>query len=70
MGWYSMISVDDKVYRIMGGQDFPGVDVANQVAISMTPTRTSVLFEAGPVTVNATYLSPVEVSTVVLHDST
>lgn len=70
MGWYSMISVDGKVYRIMGGQDFPGVDVANQVAISMTPTRTSVLFEAGPVTVNATYLSPVEVSTVVLHDST
>ena len=39
----------------------PAINESSQVAVTMTPTRTSFLFEAGPVTVNATYLSPVEV---------
>ena len=39
----------------------PVEQVADQIAVIMTPTRTSFLFQAGPVTVNATYLSPVEV---------
>ena len=61
MGWYSVISVDGKPYRLMGGTAGLVVDAADQVAVIMTPTRTSYLFQAGPVTVNATYLSPVEV---------
>lgn len=60
MGWYSVIAVDGKPYRLMGGS-FPPIDAADQVAVVVTPTRTSFLFQAGPVTVNATYLSPVEV---------
>ena len=39
----------------------PVEQLADQIAVTMTPTRTSFLFQAGPVTVNATYLSPVEV---------
>ena len=51
--------------------DDPVEQVANQTAIIMTPTRTSFLFQAGPVTVNATYLSPVEVChlSFILHSS-
>lgn len=56
-----MISVDGKPYQLMGGVNYPGVAVANQVSLIMTPTRTSIIFEAGTVTVNATYLSPVTV---------
>ena len=39
----------------------PVEQLADQIAVTMTPTRTSFLFQAGPVIVNATYLSPVEV---------
>ena len=62
-----MIAVNGKLYQLMGSGVYPGVEieVANQVAIIMTPTRTSFLFQAGPVTVNATYLSPVEVSVII-----
>ena len=67
MGWYSVIAVDGKPYRLMGGAPNPVIDAANQVAVIMTPTRTSLLFQAGPVTVNATYLSLVEVSITTWH---
>lgn len=53
--------MDGKPYRLMGGTNGSPMDPANQVSVIMTPTRTSFLFEAGPVTVNATYLSPVAV---------
>lgn len=43
------------------GETIPQVPVATQLAVVMTPTRTSILYEAGPVNVNATYLSPVMV---------
>lgn len=43
------------------GEAIPQVPVATQLAVVMTPTRTSILYEAGPVNVNATYLSPVMV---------
>ena len=59
MGWYSIIAVDGKPYRLMG--ETIEIEAAEQLAAMMTPTRTSFLFQAGPVTVNATYLSPVEV---------
>lgn len=65
MGWLSIITVDGIPYQI-NGQISPGLITADQVAISLTPTRTSVLLKAGPVTVNVTYLSPVEVS-ILLH---
>lgn len=56
-----MITVDGTPYKLMGETTHAGLNIANQVAVIMTPTRTSILFECGTVTVNATYLSPVEV---------
>lgn len=35
--------------------------MANQTIVAITPTRTSYLLEAGPVIVNMTFLSPIEV---------
>ena len=54
-----MITVDGQAYRITG--EGLQIEPAVQLAATMTPTRTSFLFQAGPVTVNATFLSPVEV---------
>ena len=59
MGWFSIIAVDGTPYRLMGVG--LSIETAEQVATIMTPTRTSFLFQAGPVMVNTTYLSPVEV---------
>lgn len=61
MGWFSIITVDGVAYQLMGSDNIPPIDSAKQTAITITPTRTSILFEAGPVTVNVTYLSPIEV---------
>ena len=59
MALYSVIAVDGKPYRLTG--EALAIDTAIQLAVTMTPTRTSFLFQAGPVTVNATFLSQVEV---------
>ena len=62
--WFTIITVDGTPYRLMGTStesSDPVEQVADQIAVIMTPTRTSFLFQAGPVIVNATYLSPVEV---------
>lgn len=62
MGWFSIITADGVAYQLMGSDNIPPIDSAKQTAITITPTRTSILFEAGPVTVNVTYLSPIEVN--------
>lgn len=67
MGWYSMIVVDEKPYMLMGMDTTGQTTVANQTAVVISPTRTSFVFEAGPVLVNATYLSPVVVRFIMLN---
>lgn len=66
MGWYSMIVVDGTPYMLMGIDTTGPNNTAKQTAVIMTPTRTSFLFEAGSVEVNATYLSPVVVRSIIL----
>ena len=71
MGWFTIISVDGVPFRLSGiVTPGPAINESSQLAVLMTPTRTSFLFEAGPVTVNVTYLSPVEVCTTITSAQT
>ncbi|THH06834.1 hypothetical protein EW145_g3808 [Phellinidium pouzarii] len=60
LGWYASVVVDGQGYRIMGAANIPNVTEANQTAVEFTPTRTSLLFSAGPMQINATFLNPIE----------
>ncbi|KLO07475.1 hypothetical protein SCHPADRAFT_881683 [Schizopora paradoxa] len=57
--WSCIVTVDSAPYMIMGSFNLTNTTHANQTAISFTATRTSATFAAGPVIVNATFLSPV-----------
>ncbi|KLO15790.1 hypothetical protein SCHPADRAFT_938386 [Schizopora paradoxa] len=59
--WTCMVVVDDKPYGIMASipNGPPDVTVATQTAISFSATKTVFVFEAGPVNVNASFLSTV-----------
>lgn len=59
LGWYCAVLVDGVPYRIMSPSPIPGIAAANQLSVAFTPTRTTFVLEAGPVIVNATFLSPV-----------
>ncbi|KAL5536139.1 hypothetical protein ACEPAF_4244 [Sanghuangporus sanghuang] len=61
-GWYASAVVDDQAYMIMGGATIPNVQNANQTAVEFTATRTSFIFNAGPMQINASFISPVEPS--------
>ncbi|KLO15787.1 hypothetical protein SCHPADRAFT_938384 [Schizopora paradoxa] len=54
--WTCIIIVDNTSYVIMGDVDPP---YANQTAVNFTATKTSFSLTAGPVNVNATFLSPI-----------
>lgn len=61
-GWYASVRVDGVAYQIMGAQGtFPSMPSANQTVVIVTPTRSTYLLNAGPVIVNMTFLSPIEV---------
>ena len=51
----------------MGDADIPNVEIANQTAVEFTATRTSFIFNAGPMQINASFISPVEVSNCMLR---
>lgn len=58
--WAGMIRVDGTLYVWMG-DPLPGVDgvhIANQTSYTYTSTQSVFSIDAGPVTVNATFLSP------------
>ncbi|KLO17752.1 DUF1793-domain-containing protein [Schizopora paradoxa] len=59
-GWYAAVTVDGVAYRVLGDAPIQNTTTANQTAVIFTPTQTSVLLQAGPVSINATFLSPVE----------
>ncbi|KLO15793.1 hypothetical protein SCHPADRAFT_243465 [Schizopora paradoxa] len=57
--WTCFVVVDGASYMIMGLALPPHTTSANQTAASFTATRSSFMFMAGPVAVNATFLSSV-----------
>lgn len=59
--------VDGIAYEIIGGDN--SWQSANQTSVIVTPTRSSYLLNAGPVIVNMTFLSPVEVFASSFHIS-
>ncbi|KAH8111989.1 DUF1793-domain-containing protein [Phellopilus nigrolimitatus] len=59
-GWYASVRVDGTAYMLLGDATVPLLINANQTAVQFTPTRTSYILNAGPVSVNATFLSPIE----------
>ena len=59
-----MLQVDAKPYVILGTDvnvTKANVSLAEQLAAVVTPTRSSFLLNAGPIVVNMTFLSSVEV---------
>lgn len=53
--------VDGIAYRFLG--DSPGGQVANQTAVKFTATTSTFQYQAGPVSITADFLSPIEVMT-------
>ncbi|KLO15801.1 hypothetical protein SCHPADRAFT_243997 [Schizopora paradoxa] len=62
-GWTCIVVVDDIPYIIMGS--FSNLALANQTVASFTATKASFTLMAGPVAVNATFLSPLTPSDLV-----
>ena len=59
LGWGGLIKIDGLTYSWLG---IPGVGIAsNWTKTEVTPTRTILTVQAGPVSLNVTFLSPVEV---------
>ena len=52
---YAGVNVDGVSYRLLGNDEVPNVITAQQLAVDITATRTSFLFKAGGVEINATY---------------
>ncbi len=60
-GWYCGVQVDGVPFRLMG-QDFTvTANASTQLSVGITPTRTVVQMQAGPVNVTMNFLSPVTV---------
>ncbi|CAL1707175.1 unnamed protein product [Somion occarium] len=59
LGWQGLIRVDKQVYQWLG---FSGLNppVANLTNTQLTPTQTVISMQAGPMDINATFLSPIE----------
>ena len=55
------VRVDGTGYILQGAQRANYI-VSNVIAVFITPTRTIFMMDAGPVRLNLTYLTPVEVS--------
>lgn len=53
--------MDGISYQLLGGALSPAIIAAEQISVEITPTRTSYSLNAGPIIVNMTFLSPVEV---------
>lgn len=67
MGWNADVRVDGKAYNLMGKPpNLRNFTNANQTSVQLTPSRTSYLLKAGPVDVNMTFFTPIEVQTAAL----
>lgn len=65
-GWYASVTVDNTTYRVMGDAPVPAIPTANQTSVEFTATQTNFVMQAGPVIVNASFLSPIEVSLIMV----
>ena len=62
MGWNADVRVDGKAYNLMGTPlSLRNFINAIQTNVIYTPTRTPYSLKAGPIDVNITLLSPIEV---------
>lgn len=66
---YAGVNVDGTSYRLLGAAEVPNVQAAQQLAVDITATRTSFLFKAGPMEINATFLSPIDVSNFMTNET-
>lgn len=57
-----MVKVDDQAFRWLGGAGVSGLNSTTLLSSTVTPTKTTLSVQAGPVILNATFLSPIEVN--------
>ena len=65
--WQGFIRVDGQGYRFLGDALFG--EQANQTSLEWTATRSTFQFAVGPVTLTAEFMTPIEVSCLVLSSS-
>jgi len=63
LGWAGFVNVDGTSYNFLGNPGVPGADfkAATQKSLTWTSTQSNFVMTAGPVDLNITFLSPVEV---------
>ncbi|EIM87836.1 DUF1793-domain-containing protein [Stereum hirsutum FP-91666 SS1] len=59
-GWAGYVRVDGTVYNFLGAPGTAGATKATQTSSKFTATRSIFVLTAGPVSITATFLSPVE----------
>ncbi|TFY62886.1 hypothetical protein EVJ58_g3577 [Rhodofomes roseus] len=59
-GWAGLVRVDSITYRWLGAA--PGMNATTRTSSQVTPTRTIWTVKAGPMTLNITFLTPIEPS--------
>ncbi|KAF8300411.1 DUF1793-domain-containing protein [Clavulina sp. PMI_390] len=60
LGWTCYVRVDGTTYTILGAPSVSGATLATQTSLKITSTTSTFVLTAGPVTVTATFLSPIE----------
>lgn len=65
LGWVGYIRIDGQTYRWLGqvGSSDNSTQASNMISRQITPTRSIFTMQAGPMVLNVTFLSPIEVST-------
>ncbi|KAI0958924.1 hypothetical protein AcV7_004605 [Taiwanofungus camphoratus] len=60
LGWAGHIRIDNTTYRWFG--NYPGPNATTMTNFQLTPTRTIMNIQAGPMNLTATFLTPIEPS--------
>ncbi|KAJ7644936.1 hypothetical protein FB45DRAFT_825074 [Roridomyces roridus] len=62
LGWVGLIKVDGQAFYWLGLENPPVSNISTWLSTTVTPTRTILTVQAGPMILNVTFLSPVEPS--------
>ena len=62
LGWTGIIKVDAKTYAFLGDATDPEFGLASEISVEFTATQTIFIFQAGPVDLNVSFLSPITVN--------
>lgn len=62
LGWSMLVRVDGATYSVIGNPLNLKLSTPKQLSASFTATQTIVNYQAGPVGVTVTFLSPISVS--------